>query len=78
MSRRRQDVRSRRRDLPEAASIRRRIQNVSLRPERPVRQMHRTLRTQVIIFADVDRMCAYPIEIPHTPLPKSTSPSSPI
>ena len=54
MSRRRQDVRRRRMDLPDAASIRRRIQNVSLRPERPVRQMHRTLRTQVIIFADVD------------------------
>ena len=55
MSRRRQDVRRRHGDLPDAASIRRRIQNVSFRPERPVRQMHRRLRTQVIIFADVER-----------------------
>ena len=39
-------------DLPDAALIRRRIQNASLHPERPVRPMDRTLRTQVIIYAD--------------------------
>ena len=36
-----------------AAEVEPCIQNVSLRPERPRRQMHRMLRTQLIIFADV-------------------------
>ena len=35
-----------------AAEVKACIQNVSLRPGRPRRQMHRMLRTQLIIFAD--------------------------
>ena len=52
VSRRCQEVRLRHGDLPDAPSIRRSIQNVSLGHERPMREMHRKLRTQVIIFAD--------------------------
>ena len=33
------------------------IQNVSLRPGRHLHQMHRRLRTQLIIFADVGYYC---------------------
>ena len=36
-----------------AAEVEACIQNVSLRPGRPWRQMHRMLRMQLIIFADV-------------------------
>ena len=37
-----------------AAEVEPGIQNISLRLERPRRQMHRMLMTQLIIFADVE------------------------